>query len=187
MRLFIGIRIPENLKEKIEEVEKELRKKVKEARVVKKENLHMTLKFLGEVKEEKIEGIDKKLKEVAKKFSGFEVSAGKIGNFPEGKKMRVLWVGVESDGNLKKLNSEIEKELVEVGFPEEKRFKEHITIARFKSTPDLKFVERLKERYNYNLGQFEVKSFFLIKSNLTSEGPIYTDLKEYKFGGDYNG
>lgn len=187
MRLFIGIVLPENIKKKIEGIEKELKKKVKEAKVVKMENLHITLKFLGEVREEKIGKIDEKLKEVSEYFAPFNVSVGKVGNFPEGKKMRVLWVGVESNGALKKINFKIEKALSTIGFKEENRFKEHITIARFKSTPDMKFIEHLKEKYSSFLGEFRIESFSLIKSNLTPEGPIYKNLKEYKLGGDNNG
>jgi len=187
MRLFVGIELPENIKKEIEEIEKELKKKVKEAKVVKRENLHITLKFLGEVKEEKIVAIDEKLKEVSESFIPFNVWVGKIGNFPEGKKMRVLWVGVESNGILNKINFKIEKVLSTIGFKEENRFKEHITIARFKSTPDMKFIDHLKEKYSSFFGEFRIKNFFLIKSNLTPEGPIYKNLKEYKLGGDNNG
>jgi len=187
MRLFVGIELPENIKKEIEEIGKELKKKVKEAKVVRKGNLHITLKFLGEVKEEKISEIDKKLKEVSEYFAPFSVSVGKIGNFPEGKRMRVLWVGVESNGILNKINFKIEKVLSTIGFKEENRFKEHITIARFKSTPDMKFIENLKEKYSSFLGEFRIESFSLIKSNLTPEGPIYKNLKEYKLGGDNNG
>ncbi len=187
MRLFVGIELPEDIKKTIEGIEKELKKKVKEARVVKKENLHITLKFLGEVIEKKIAEIDEKLREVSESFTPFNVCVGKIGNFPEGKRMRVLWVGVESNGVLNKINFKIEKVLSTIGFKEENRFKEHITIARFKSTPDMKFIEHLKEKYSSFLGEFRIKSFFLIKSNLTPEGPIYKNLKEYKLGGDNNG
>jgi len=172
------------LKNEIEKIDKELKKKVREAKVVKVENLHITLKFLGEVEEERIKEIDEKLNEISKRFVPFSVFIKNIGSFPEEKKIRVLWVGVESEGNLKKLNLEIEKELSNIGFKEENRFKEHITISRFKSTPDLKFIEYLKEKYNKTLGSFDVSGFSLIKSNLTSQGPIYNDLKEYKFGGN---
>ncbi|HRR95676.1 MAG TPA: RNA 2',3'-cyclic phosphodiesterase [Candidatus Ratteibacteria bacterium] len=183
MRLFVGIKLPDNLKEEIRKIEASLRKKVREVKVVSPENLHITLKFLGEVGEKDVGNIDEKLNEVKKKFSSFDVSIGKIGSFPDDKKIRVLWIGVESHGKLKKLNSEIEKQLVTIGYKEENRFTEHITIARFKSTPDLGFIEKLKEKYNMVISSFKVENFSLINSKLTKSGPIYEDLETYKLGG----
>ncbi|HOK55918.1 MAG TPA: RNA 2',3'-cyclic phosphodiesterase [bacterium] len=180
MRTFIGIDLPDDIKENLKEVVDRL-KKIREAKPVKIENLHITLKFLGEVEEKDIEEIKKKLEICANKFKSFGVEIKGIGVFPSEKRIRVLWIGAEDEGYLKKLNNEIEEEMSELGFEKEKEFVSHITVARFKSVPNLNFIREISEKYNnFLFGKFRVESFNLYESKLLPEGPIYKVVAKFQ-------
>lgn len=184
MRLFVGIRISEETKKKLEKLERELREKIKEARVVSPENLHLTLKFLGNVEDHRVEEISYKLEKIAEEFTTFIMKCYGMGAFPTERRIRVLWVGANSEKNLIKLNRRIEEELEKIGFLRENKFKEHITIARFKSIPNLKHLsDFINKHREIEFGEFGVDGFELIKSDLTPEGPVYTTLKKFKFRG----
>jgi 2'-5' RNA ligase len=181
MRIFIGIDLPENIKENLKEIIEKV-KKIKEAKLVKIENLHITLKFLGEVEEEKIEVINRTLQHCADKSKSFNVKIKGIGVFPSEKKVRVLWAGIEDGEDLKNLNRKIEDALKNLGFEKEKEFVAHITIARFKSIPNLNFIKELITKYQDILfGEILVKNFQLYESKLTPLGPIYKVIKKYEF------
>ncbi|MCM8766492.1 MAG: RNA 2',3'-cyclic phosphodiesterase [Candidatus Omnitrophica bacterium] len=181
MRTFIGIDLPENIKENLKQVIERL-KKIKEAKPVKTENLHITLKFLGEVEEKDIDKIKEKLEKSTLDFKSFEVEVKGIGVFPSEKKTRVLWVGVQDEGFLKKLNEKIEQAMNQFGFEKEKDFVSHITVARFKSIPNLNFIKEISEKYNnFLFGKFRVISFQLFESRLMPEGPIYKIVAQFQF------
>lgn len=181
MRTFIGIDLPEYIKENLKEVIDRL-KKIKEAKPVKYENLHITLKFLGEVEEKDIDKIKEKLEKSILNFESFDVDIKGIGFFPSEKKVRVLWVGAQDEGYLKKLNEKIEQAMDEFGFEKEKNFVSHVTVARFKSIPNLNFIKEIYEKYNnFLFGRFRVISFQLFESKLMPEGPIYKVVAKFQF------
>jgi len=181
MRTFIGIDLPEEIKLNLKEVVDRL-KKIKEAKPVKIENLHITLKFLGEVEEKEIEKIKERLKGCAKNFNSFDVEVKGVGVFPSEKKVRVLWIGALDDGYLKKLNKKIEEEMEKFGFEKEKEFVSHITVARFKSVPNLNLIKDLIEKYkDFLFGKFSVKNFQLYESKLTPDGPVYKIIENFEF------
>ncbi len=182
MRTFIGIDLPIEIKENLKELIEKL-KKIKEAKPVKVENLHITLKFLGEIEEEKIEKIKEKLEICAKNFNSANVEIKGIGVFPSEKRLRVLWVGTEDNGYLKKLNNKIEEAMEEFGFEREREFVSHITIARFKSIPNLNLIREILEKYNsFSFGKFKIVNFNLYESKLMPEGPIYKVITKFKLG-----
>ncbi len=173
MRVFIGIDLPENIKENLKGIIERV-KKIREAKPVKLENLHITLKFLGEVEEKKVNIIQGKIEKFVKEIESFEVEVKGVGVFPSEKKPRVLWVGVEDKENLKKLNNRIEETLSEFGFEKEKDFVSHITVSRFRSTPNKSFIEEILGKFKDAVfGKFKITDFCFYESNLTPEGPIY--------------
>ena len=179
MRLFIGIRIPDEIKKEIEKsVISDLRKKIKEARIVPSENLHLTLKFIGETSENNIPAIEKVLTSSIENFLPVKTTVRGAGIFPDEKNVRVFWIGMDSQGTLKKLNNIIETKLEKAGISsKEGRFKEHITIARFKSTPAVSYLREILERYKDEVfGVMDIIEIELIKSDLKSSGPVYTTL-----------
>lgn len=165
MRVFIGIKVPVN--EKIRRVLEEL-SKFKGLKIVEPENLHLNLKFLGEVEEKNIEDIKKVLEEL-KGFESFEVSLKGVGAFPNQDFIRVVWIGAKSD-KLIKLAKLIDSELQSLGFTPEKDYVGHLTLARVKrKIPEVKAL--LSDE---DFGTLKVEKVELIKSELKRSGPVYS-------------
>jgi RNA 2',3'-cyclic 3'-phosphodiesterase len=169
-RIFIAIEIPEEIKEEIIQIQKQLPEF--KGKLTEIENLHVTLKFLGEIEEEKIEEIKKRLREI--KFKGFESKIDKIGFFDNSDR-GVIWIHV---ANCEELQKEVDNSLYGL-FEKEKRFMSHLTIARTKEIKDKKiFLEELEKIKISPLG-FSVKEFVL-KESIPLEGKhIYKDLERY--------
>lgn len=170
IRTFISVELPENtIKEvnKIQEQLPEFKGKKTEA-----ENLHLTLKFLGNIDEETLGSVKERLGQI--KFKKFKTEISEIGIFsPEN--VRIIWVKLEDCMDLQK---EIDEILFGL-FEKEKRFMGHVTIARVKSLRNKK--EFLEEIGKINLPEikFMVKNFKLKKSTLGQKGPVYETLEEY--------
>lgn len=169
MRVFIGIKIPPN--DKILKVLESL-KKFGGMKHVEPENIHICLKFLGEVDEEKIEDV-KKVLDGLSGFGSFKIKLKSIGAFPSQNFIRVIWIGATSD-KLISLAKLIDSELGMHGFRKETReFTPHITLARVKKKP----VEDIKQIFSdEEFGDFEAKEVELIQSMLKPTGPEYVTL-----------
>ncbi len=169
MRLFIAIDFNE-LKDYFIELQKLL---PLNAKLSLTKEFHLTLKFLGEVQPNNVEKIISALKNV--KFHKFEVFLDSIGIFPTENYIRVVWVGLNPEEKVIELQNHIEKSLEKI-FRKEKDFKAHITLARVKEPEDKKsFVEHVK-KIKVESKKIGVKDFRVIKSTLTSKGPVYEDL-----------
>ena len=157
----------------------------KGVRAVKSSQLHLTLKFLGEVPEKRIQLIKDAIKEI--KIPPFTLSLHGIGCFPNIKYIRVVWIGItEGKESLKHLAKMVEKELIPLGFAKDKReFSPHLTLARIKSLGSadknklIKMIQHSKEK---EFGVQKIEKFILKKSTLTPTGPIYEDLFEVPLG-----
>jgi len=175
LRTFIAIDIPMELREKIYSAFDNERQRIKGVKWVEKENLHITLKFLGEIEEEKVKEIGKILDEVSNKFKSFEVSLGELGGFPQLKNPRVLWIGVSPSEKIEEIFNFIEERVERIGIEkEERKFHPHITVARIKERKGISF-----ENKKFN-DKFKANRIVLFKSDLRPEGPIYTQIKEVK-------
>ncbi|MEK6875751.1 MAG: RNA 2',3'-cyclic phosphodiesterase [Nanoarchaeota archaeon] len=182
MRCFIAIELPEHVKARIfHEFEIIKNSGVVIGNFVEKNNLHLTLKFLGDVNEEQILQIKEKLSVIGSKFSAFEAETGEFGFFPSEEYIRVLWSEVRDKNNeIRNLNENIESSLNEIGFASEnKEFTSHITTARIKLIKNksiffekIKKIKKIKEK-------FKIKEFVLIKSELTRQGPVYKILEKF--------
>ena len=170
MRCFIAIDVPEDISDKL----KELQKKFENLDSITFPKIfHLTLKFLGEISEEQVEDVKNSLRRV--KFKPFDLELTEIGSFPDDKRINVLWVGVESADNVIGLQQEIEQNLN--GFSKDLRFHPHVTIGRVKFVKDKEGIRRLlKSKVE---GKFRAENFKLIKSELMPEGPRYTNLGVY--------
>ncbi|MCX8189664.1 MAG: RNA 2',3'-cyclic phosphodiesterase [Candidatus Diapherotrites archaeon] len=173
MRVFIAVNIPENVKEELwQKFSGKLRRKG--IKVVERENLHITLLFLGEVPENYGEMIKAKLMPL-REFGKFELSFGEIGYFEP----RVLWIGFScGEEKLKALHKEI---CYLLGLVEE-RFSAHLTIARNKNLNARDFWNLVEEcRKERICASFVVSSIDIMKSTLTKAGPIYEKIGEVRF------
>jgi len=172
MRAFIAIDLPEEIKSKIAELEDDLKRCDLAFRWVRPENLHLTLKFLGNIDQEQISKIKEAITKISGKFTAFQVSLSDFGFFPNERKPRIFFVNIDKEELLKSIARELEEELEPLGFDKENRFKSHITLARIK---DLKNIDGLKPKIeNIQLDEkFLIRAIILYESTLTKEGPIY--------------
>lgn len=176
MRLFIAIDLPEEAKENIEKLKLEL-KGIKGIKPVSKENTHLTLKFLGEVPDNKADEIAKALSQV--KFKPFKTSISKMGVFPNENRIQVLWIDAEPAEPLFELKKMIDAALPR--FKDDHPFKSHITFARIKYIANESDKKRILDvlRKPIEKTEFLVKKFRLYKSDLQPTGPIYDVVKEF--------
>jgi len=175
VRCFIAIDFSREIVKEIERVQEEIKKKnLMVGKFTESENLHLTLKFLGEIEQEKVEEVKKKLKEI--KFSKFLAYIGDLGVFSSNF-IKIVWVQTLGKQVLE-LQKEIELKLNGM-FEAEERFMSHLTIARVKRVKDKKmFLDALKEIKVRNIGS-EIDCFYLMKSELKDFGPEYSVLEKY--------
>ncbi|MBI2670875.1 RNA 2',3'-cyclic phosphodiesterase [Candidatus Woesearchaeota archaeon] len=174
MRTFISIEIPREIKDKIVNTQNDLKKLDIDATYPFKKNIHVTLLFLGEKTDDRIKEIKERL--FILKFNKFTVELKGLGAFPNLNRINVVWIGSNSN-ELIYLNDAICKQINQKN---DKDFSVHLTITRIKSSKNIdKIRDFIKQNRDINFGSFEVKSFVLKKSTLTSSGPIYEDLETF--------
>ena len=177
MRLFIAIEIPEDIKEYLTKIQEEIDINSNKIGFVKKEQIHLTLKFLGEVQPNDIELIKENLKKIT--FNKFSVQLNKVGVFPNKNYIRVIWIGLEPEQNILELQKQIDESLKKL-FKKDTNFKPHLTLARVKFINNKEeFIEKLKN-INIENKKIEINNFKLIKSTLTPTGPVYEDLDVFE-------
>lgn len=170
MRLFVALDFDE-LKDYFVNIQNQIDKEL--AKVGFPRSFHLTLKFLGEVAEDKVSAIKEELKKI--KFEPFSISLDKIGFFPSENYIRVVWIGLKPLDKINELQQKIDNSLISI-FTKDKRFHPHLTICRVKFVKDKpKFIENLK-KIEIEEKKIDVSKFKLIKSILTREGPVYEDL-----------
>ncbi len=180
MRTFIAVELTEEFKKRIEEVQTPLKKIGADVSWVKPGNVHATLKFLGEVPEDKIEKVFEGTEKALEGIRGFKLSLKDLGCFPSMKRPRVVWIGVEKGREeLSVMAKRIEQEMDNIGYPKENReFSPHLTIGRVKSP---KNIERLAEQIkltDFQTDDIEIKEVVVMRSQLNPAGAIYTPLKK---------
>lgn len=174
LRCFIALDLSREAINYIEDIQKLLKKKnFFNGKFTETENVHLTLKFLGEIDEEKVEEVKKRLREV--KMQSFEAELGEVGLFSR-KFIKIIWMKLE---NCDKLQKEIDKKLKDL-FEPEYRFMSHITIVRVRSVRDRKALIEYIKNMKVKKIKFKIDKFFLKKSTLMPEGPVYEDLESYE-------
>jgi len=174
MRTFVAVPVPEDIRSRVAELGKEI---AGEGIIpVKPQNMHLTLRFIGETPDEGLESIKKSLGSV--RFKPFSCNIRGVGVFPSESFVRVVWAGCGSGGALEQLADGVIGSLR--GYGGDEKFSAHLTIARVKRKMDVRpFLQRHADE---EFGTFEVKEFHLVRSGLGPGGPEYTTLAE--FGAD---
>jgi 2'-5' RNA ligase len=178
-RAFVAIALPADIKTALGELQQRLRATGLKARWVRPENMHLTLKFLGDIDPSAAEGIEKAMQHAVDAEAPFSVAVAAVGVFPDPKRPRVLWVGLnDEDRRLLKLQQSLDEALSEIGFPREQRpFRGHLTLARFRDAGDRELLSHLLQEYHrIEIGQLTVAELILFRSDLRPSGPLYTRL-----------
>ena len=167
---------------KLLEFEKEIKETGANVKLVEPENVHITLKFLGDTNESQIGEIDKIMKDAVKGVDPFNIQLKGAGVFPNQNYIKVIWVGIKQGEPIGLIASKIDEQLSKMGFKKEKRgFSPHLTIARVKSAKGKDEILHVIEKYGDVLFvDIRVDSIKLKKSDLTPKGPIYTTLIDVK-------
>lgn len=148
-------------------------------KLVKPENIHMTVRFLGDIQHSMVDAIHEEMKQIS--FNSFEINLEGIGAFPKPNYPRVVWAGIKKGANeLKDVFEQIEPRLRGLGFkPDNKGFSPHLTIARVRTGRNkARLAELITEMENYEFGTVKAECLRLKKSDLTPRGPIYSNLRE---------
>lgn len=188
IRAFIAIPLPKSLLAELGQVQRKLEREVppRSVRWVRPDGIHLTLKFLGDTPAPKLPPIKTALEVVARNRPPCAFTVASLGCFPNLRRPRVLWVGVEEPtGRLADLQDAIEKALVPFGYPPEGRgFNPHLTLGRVHRRADRSDVARIGEVVAATevgtLGEVPVVHFALIRSVLKPTGAEYTTLAEFR-------
>jgi RNA 2',3'-cyclic 3'-phosphodiesterase len=187
MRLFVAVDLPEPTKAALTEQQRALRtaaaltsKHNVDMNWTRPEGIHLTLKFLGEIPIEQVTQVTQALAGL-ESFEPFTLQVKGFGFFPDARRPRVLWVGVESPPALGQLAQRVETAMNRLGFAAEDRpFSPHLTLARFKvPRPRPELLAQLEPRRGLVLGRFEVSEFFLFESRLSSCGAQYQKVARF--------
>jgi 2'-5' RNA ligase len=173
MRLFVALALPDPVAQQL----LLLQSGVPGARWMVREQLHLTLRFIGEVDGRDAAAIDDVLSQI--RSPRFTMELKGIGEFG-GKTPRALWVGVRDENTIAHLQRKIESALQRVGVPaEERKFKAHVTLARLKATPHGRVMDYLTGHALYASGAFDVNAFILYSSTPTANGSLYRAERAY--------
>lgn len=182
MRIFIALDIPAEIRERIVRYTDGLRPLAAGSRWTRSESLHVTLKFVGQASDAKVEEIKQALRGID--AAPFTVGFGQTGFFPGARRPRVLWAGVEAGDGLPRLASAIDAALEKIGIPrEEKPFHPHLTLARAGSDDAANHAfQQLPSRLpaeSPRFGTMTAQEFFLYKSEPMRGGSHYTKLERF--------
>ena len=182
IRCFVAIEIPMTIQNQLAQIQTILRKQIQRASWVKPGNIHLTLKFLGDVNPDDIESIGQTTEQAAAHHSPFSLRMGGVGAFPSLARPRAIWSGVKvGEEQVSALAQDINQALSRCGFPpDDKKFNSHLTIARLKRRVDLRpFVNLYRQYDEIDDGAMTVHEISLIQSQLHPKGAVYTTLQSY--------
>jgi len=190
MRLFVGIDLDPEVRARIARFLEGVRPFAPDVRWVRPESLHVTLKFIGEQKEERVDAFRQALRQV--QGGSIEIRFAGYGFFPTLKSSRVFWIGIQADDQLPKLAGAVDKATSELGVPREERaFSPHLTLARGGSgapgrrkgdrvNSDFAVLQkRLAEMTELDFGSMTAREFYLYQSQLSPAGSKYTKLEKF--------
>ncbi len=179
-RGFISVDIGDALK--VEELINQLESVDADLKFVETENIHLTLKFLGDTNDDLVTKIKGVMEESVKGIGPFTIKFKGAGVFPSPKYLRVVWVGIEDPSKLETIAKSLDEKLVPLGFRrDEHGFSPHVTIARVKSAKNKDKVNAIVDKNaNYEYNDFKVTELKLKKSVLSPKGPTYSTIETVK-------
>lgn len=183
-RTFCAVELPDSVRAQLQDHASRLREAVSEASASwsRPENVHLTLKFFGNVPTQSLSEISAAASRVAKEFSSFQIRIGGTGVFPRRSRPQVLWIGVEdSSGHLSDLQQRLEEEFEREGFPKDDRgFRPHLTIARLRRPEDARQLAEAHIQTKFSLIEVPVREFVLFRSEMSPKGSRYTAISKHE-------
>jgi len=185
IRAFIAVDIPPLVRERIRSFQLPLRAIPADIKWVRPENMHVTLKFLGDIAAGRVPEILHAIQDIAVSRRPFRVSLCGTGAFPDGSRPRVLWIGIENGhAALSRLAESIEQKFAILGFEREKRaFSAHLTLGRVRSREGFTEVIAAMERRVFQTDPYRIEDVVLYGSELKPSGPVYTELGRVQLKG----
>jgi 2'-5' RNA ligase len=189
VRLFVALDLSESIRSKLKGYLAQMQPVLgtRSIKWVAPENVHLTMKFLGETNPSRLQEVKDALKDVTSTTPAFSIEVGQFDCFPNRRRPRVLWVGVQEAGSaLTKLHADLNNAYRRLNYePDDRAFHPHLTIGRVHRKISRREVEELSRKLNQiqvpDLGRQEVHEIVLYKSDLRPEGPIYTALDSCLF------
>lgn len=176
LRSFIAIPLPNNLQQQIAWLQQRLCQSVPELKPVKLENLHLTLHFLGEQTQDQLAKIASSMLSIGRKKKNFNASVEGLGFFPNQRRARILWLGIQPESELIELYDRLSEELKPLGLNLDMRpFRPHLTIGRFKRPP--RQTATLCPFLSHSCGSLTIDKMILFSSKLTTGGAVHTPLQ----------
>lgn len=176
MRVFVALDIPKEVRDYLFELQKKMNSNFAKVKWVSKKHLHLTLKFLGEVSDKKVEQIVERLSNVKKR--SLKVNLSRIGFFEGDGQVRVIWTGIEPGDEVDLLQQDVDGELLDI-FSEPQKFSSHITLGRVKSIKNNDgFLEKVKAVKVEHM-EFELSHIKLYQSVLKGSTQEYVCIKEF--------
>jgi RNA 2',3'-cyclic 3'-phosphodiesterase len=177
-RVFCAIELPAQVRARLEDHVRRLRKEVPDAAASwsRVENIHLTLKFFGNVEVKRIARISEAAERVARQFSTFQIGIGETGVFPKPSRPQVLWIGVnDPSGQLSALQEKFENECAAEGFEKENRaYRPHLTIARLRKPEGARQLAEAHLQMKFEPVDVELKELVVFRSELSPKGSKYT-------------
>lgn len=181
VRAFLAIDLDDDLKPKINKIIRQFKEIDTKIKYVELQNLHLTLKFFGDIDTNGLDVLENAIADVVSEFDSFKIKITGCGAFPNKNHIKVIWVGINDDAVIKDLHDRLDKEFARLGFDKDRKFSTHLTIGRMKSAKNKNKVKEVIEEFeNFEIGEMEVSEISLKKSTLTPAGPIYEDISIFE-------
>jgi 2'-5' RNA ligase len=183
IRLFVAVNLDESLRHAVAEVEQRLKATNADVKWVRAESLHITLKFLGWVQENRVPEIEQAIAQAVEEQAPFRLSLAGLGGFPTPTAPRVVWVGIEAGAaELASLAERMEQAMKPLGFErEEREFSAHVTIGRSRGAAGREqLVAALQAERERRFGEMQVARVELMRSDLRPTGPIYISQRAFE-------
>ena len=156
IRAFLAIDLDDDLKPKINRIIKEFKKTDARIKYVELTNLHLTLKFFGDIDTDGLDLLEEAISNVVSQFDSFKIKIKGCGAFPNTNRIKVIWVGIDDDAIIKDLHDSLDKEFVRLGFDKDRKFSTHLTIGRMKSAKSKNKVKSTIEEFgDVEVGEME--------------------------------
>lgn len=183
LRAFIAIELPQQLQDTLEKQTTRLRQSLGDdlVRWIPVQNMHLTLKFLGNIAASHVEFLKQLITQTADSHSAFDLQISGIGSFPNSKRARILWAGIHAPAGLASLQKSIETGTIRLGYEREERpFSPHLTLGRVRQNIDPAGLQKIRTILDTiqlgNIGSARVDSIYLYKSEPQTSGSVYTKL-----------